>query len=133
MKEIALTPVARGILIILMTQGKPVKQADFEKVHGLAVKKQHRHKLADMGLIEVKDKPHITYALTNEGWTWVSQELTAPKPKGSMGLGPLYAALSVIDRLAKRLGLPLAEAMKVDHSSPEGDIREPEWIEADEF
>ena len=109
-----------------------MKQADFEKVYGLAVKKQHRQNLADMGLIEVKDKPHITYALTNDGWTWVSQELTAPKPKGSMGLGPLYATLSVIDRLAKRLRLPLEEAMKADHASPEGDIREPEWIEADE-
>ena len=132
MKEIALTPVARGVLIILMTQGKPVKQADFEKVHGLAVKKQHRRNLAEMGLIEIKEKPHIAYSLTNDGWTWISQELTAPKPKGSIGLGPLYAALGVIERLARRLGLPLEEAMKVDRSLPGGDIREPEWIEADE-
>ena len=126
MKQIALTPVERGIVIILMTRGKPVKQADFEKVHGLAVKKQHREKLVNIGFIEVKNKPQITYALTKEGWAWVSQELTVPKPKGSMGLGPLYAALGAIARLTKRLGVPLEEALL--EAAKDGTIRLPRVV-----
>jgi len=123
MKQIAITPVERGIVIILMTRGKPVKQAEFEKVHGLAVKKQHREKLADVGLIEVKNKPQVTFALTKEGWAWVSQELTVPKPKGSMGLGPLYAALGAIDRQTKRLGVSLEEALLEEEAPRVGSAR----------
>ncbi len=134
----ALTPVQRGVLTILMAQGKPVKQADFEKMHGLAVKKQHRQKLAELELIKVEDKPHITYALTKKGWAWLSEELTASKPKGSMGLGPLYAALSAIDRLTKRLSVSLEEALSEDQR-PGGKVGEPRdeyireaaWADAD--
>jgi hypothetical protein len=93
MKEIVLTPVERGILIILMTQGKPVNQAGFKKAYGLDAKRNHRLKLENFGLIEVQGTRTFSYKLTKEGWAWLSQELTAPKPKGSMGLGSLYAAL----------------------------------------
>lgn len=132
MKKIALTTVEHGVMIVLMTEGRAVKQADLKNRYGLAVKKQHRQKLVEVGLVEVKSKPQITFALTKKAWAWLSQELTAPIPKGTVGLGPLYAALGVIGKLAKHLGLSLEEAMNVQVLPPGGDIREPEWIEADE-
>jgi hypothetical protein len=130
----ALTPVERGILFILMAQGQPVKQAGFKSVHGLTVKRSHRHKLEERGLIEVSEAP-LAFALTKRGWAWLSAETAAQKPKGVLGLGPLYAALSVIGQLAGRLGLPLEDAL-ASNGPPPGEpptpIRQPELIEVDE-
>jgi hypothetical protein len=130
----ALTPVERGILFILMAQGQPVKQAGFRTAHGLTVKRSHRQKLEGQGLIEVSKTP-LAFALTKQGWAWLSAETAAQKPKGVLGLGPLYAALSVVGQLAGRLGLPLEEALAPDGPPPDlpqAAIRQPEWIEADE-
>jgi len=132
MDDIALTPVERGILFVLMAHNQPLTQAGLKKRHGLEVKKNHRLKLQALGLIEVTAKPAFTLALTKKGWAWLEAELTAPKPAGSMGLGPLYAVLGVVSRLTKRLGLPLEEALGPDGSAPKPEIRQPEWIEVDE-
>ena len=135
MDDIALTPVERGILFVLMAHNQPLTQAGLQKGHGLGVKKNHRLKLQALGLIEVTVKPAFTLALTKKGWAWLEAELTAPKPAGSRGLGPLYAVLGVVSRLTKRLGLPLEEALGPDGSAPkpaDTEIRQPEWIEVDE-
>ena len=58
MKQPALTPVERGILIILMASGWPIKQAEFKRLHGLSVKKSHRCKLSELGLIDVSKDFH---------------------------------------------------------------------------
>jgi hypothetical protein len=127
MKQIALTPVERGILFILMAQGAPLRQSDIKNIHGIEVKKHHRKKLQDEGLIAVEGTRTFTLSLAKKGWAWLEAELTAQKPRGSMGLGPLYAALGVIDKLVKKVGLSLQDALKPD------DPRPTEWIEADEY
>jgi hypothetical protein len=130
----ALTPVERGILFILMAQGQPVKQAGFKSAHGLAVKRSHRQKLEEQGLIEVSKAP-LAFKLTKSGWAWLSAESAAQKPKGLLGLGPLHAALSAIGQLANRLGLPLEEALASNEPPshpPPNTIRQPEWVEVDE-
>ncbi len=140
MDDIALTPVELGILFILMAQGGPLKQADFAGGHGLAVRKQHRLKLRELGLIKVSEGP-LTLALTKKGWAWLDAALDAPEPAGGKGRGPLYAALSVIGRLTKRVDMPLEKALAEDApapssasaaASPDADIRQPEWVEVDE-
>jgi hypothetical protein len=118
-----------------MAQSQPLKQGDFQKEHGLAIKRSHRLKLHDLGLIEVAGSRAFSLALTKKGWAWLEAELTAPKPKGSAGLGPVYAALSVIGQLTKRLGLPLERALVPNGlapAPPDLEIRAPEWIEVDE-
>jgi hypothetical protein len=130
----ALTPVERGILFILMAQGQPVKQAGFKSVHGLAVKRSHRQKLEEQGLIEVSKTP-FAFALTKRGWAWLSAETAAQKQKGLLSLGPLHAALSALGQLANRLGLPLEEALAAAEPPPDpppAAIRQPEWVEVDE-
>jgi hypothetical protein len=130
----ALTPVERGILFILMAQGQPVRQAGFKSAHGLTVKRTHRQKLEEQGLIEVSEAP-LAFALTKRGWAWLSAETGAQKPKGVLGLGPLYAALGVIGQLTGRFGLPLEEALAANGPMPglaPPAIRQPEWIEVDE-
>jgi hypothetical protein len=132
----ALTPVERGILFILMAQSQPVRQAGFKTAHGLTVRRTHRQKLQEQGLIEVSEAP-LAFALTKRGWAWLSAETAAQKPEGVLGLGPLYAALSAIGQLAGRLGLPLDEALAPNgppHDPPPTatGVRQPEWIEVDE-
>lgn len=132
MKRTALTPVERGLLFILMTCGDPIKQADFKKNHGLTVSKDHRQKLEELGLINVSKDP-LTFSLTRQGWKWLTDELTAPRPKGVLGLGPLYAALGAINRLAKRLGMSLEEALGPEsgrNSTSNGG--EVPWLDVDE-
>ena len=123
----ALSPIERGILIVLMAQCRPVAQPELKKVHGLNVKTNHRRKLIEQGLIEVSGKNPFTLTLTKKGWQWLQKELTAPKPKGAMGLGPLYAALGFIDKLLRKVGLTLEDALTSDGPRPT------EWIEADEY
>ncbi len=89
MDDIALTPVERGILFILMAQSQPLKQADLKRGHGLEVKRSHRLKLQDLGLIEVAGERAFTLALTKKGWAWLEAELTAPKP-GAPGGSVLF-------------------------------------------
>src|SRR3974377_955941 len=108
-KQLALTPVERGILIILMVFGRPMRQAEFKTQHGLTVKKSHRCKLSELGLIDVSKD--FSFWLTSDGWAWVKRELSAARPKGLLGLGPLYAALNALSRLAARLDLPLEAAL----------------------
>src|SRR5262249_2148289 len=122
------------ILFILMAQDQPVRQAGFKAVHGLTVKRSHRQKLEEQGLIEVSEAP-LAFALTKRGWAWLSAETAAQKPKGVLGLGPLYAAMNVIGQLAGRLGVPLDEALASHPQPPDrpaSAIRQPEWIEVDE-
>ncbi len=117
MKQTALTPVERGILLILMATGQPVEQAAFKTVHGLSVRKAHRHKLAQAGLIEVCNE-RLAFSLTREGWNWLRAELSAPRPKGTLGLGPLYAVLGAIGQLTGRLDMPLEAAFGPAPAAP---------------
>jgi len=143
MDDTALTPVERGILFILMARGEPLRQKDLKAGHGLTVKRHHRLKLRDLGFIEVSSKPLLTLTLTKKGWAWLEAGMIAPKPARSVGPGPLHAVLGVVDRLTKRLGLPLEEALAPPPPAaanasppvppPATDIRPPEWIEADEL
>ncbi|MBT3072013.1 hypothetical protein KKP04_14215 [Rhodomicrobium sp. Az07] len=120
----------RGVLVILMAQGKPVTQTEFKKAHGLTAEKRHRDKLHSLGLIEVDWNP-ITYSLTSAGWEWLGEYTAGAKPRGAAD-APLYAALGAIGRLAKRLGLPLEEALTGDGHPPIGP-RPTDWLEADEY
>ena len=120
MKQPVLTPVERGVLIILMASGWPIKQAEFKRLHGLSVKKSHRCKLTGLGLIDISK--NFSFSLTSAGWAWVQEELSASRPKGVLGLGPLYAMLHALKRVAARLEFPLEAALSpcgVENSKPE--------------
>jgi hypothetical protein len=135
MKQLALTPVERGVLIILMVFGRPMRQAEFKTQHGLTVKKSHRCKLSELGLIDVSKD--FSFSLTSAGWAWIKSELSAPRPKGLLGLGPLYAALNALNHLAARLDLPLEAALGsngVEHARPAGAVCDSNfaWSDVDE-
>src|SRR5258708_8713323 len=94
-----LTAVERGALFVLMATGRPLREsADLKAVYGLALKPSHRTKLQRLGLIETTKEPFFTHVLSQKGWQWTEEQLSAAWPKGQMGIGPLYALLHGLRR-----------------------------------
>jgi hypothetical protein len=132
-----LTPVERGALFILMANGRPLREsADLKAVYGLALKPSHRTKLQRLGLIETTKKPFLTHVLSKKGWRWATEQLSAAKPKGQMGMGPLYAILyglhNHIERHRYTLRDVFSEIRKTTDSAVRRDIENAAWAEADE-
>jgi hypothetical protein len=130
-----LTPVERGALFVLMASGRPLREsADLKSVYGLTLKPSHRTKLQRLGLIETTNKPW-THVLSEQGWQWASEQLGASRPKGQMGMGPLYAILHGLRKHIERHRCTLrevfSEARKRDDVARER-IENAAWAEADE-
>jgi hypothetical protein len=105
-----LTPVERGALFVLMAEGRPLKESsELKEVHGLALKASHRSKLQRLGLIHTTKDPFFTHSLSEKGWQWLKKETSAPKPKGTMGMGALYAVLHGLRRHTERNGFRLED------------------------
>src|SRR5258708_32810492 len=131
-----LTPVERGALLVLMANGRPLKEsADLKAVYGLALKPNHRTKLQRLGLIETTKKPW-THVLSEKGWQWAKGQLSAARPKGQMGMGPLYAVLHGLRRHIERHDYTLpdvfSEAGKTTDTVARDRIENAAWAEADE-
>ncbi|MGP0059919.1 MAG: hypothetical protein ACLPID_11600 [Beijerinckiaceae bacterium] len=129
-----LKPVERGALFVLMAEGRPLKEsAELKTIHGIALTPNHRKKLIDLGLIKTTKKPFFTHALTEKGWKWANEEITAAKPKGLMGMGPLYAVLGGMRRHLERHGYSLKDVFSPqDGDGAREHMREAAWSEADE-
>jgi hypothetical protein len=132
-----LTPVERGALFVLMATGRPLREsADLKSVYGLALKPSHRTKLQRLGLVETTKKPFFTHSLTQKGWHWAGEQLTASKPKGQMGMGPLYAVLHGLHNHIERHRYTLRELFSAAGKRPDNIRRErlenAAWAEADE-
>jgi hypothetical protein len=137
MSAIDLTPIERGALLALMAAGRPLKESsELKGVHGIALKENHRKKLQNLGLIDTVKKPHLVHTLSKKGWQWAREEIAAPAPKGTMGMGALYAVLGGLRRYTERQGCQLedvfvkAEMNGADRARQH--IQEAAWSEADE-
>src|ERR1700721_1367369 len=103
MQTAQLTPVERGALFALMAEGRPLKEnAELKGIHGILLKVGHRNKLRQLGLIETTKQKPLTHILSKEGWEWARKEITASKPKGTMGMGALYSVLGGLHRYIER-------------------------------
>src|SRR5215470_12594362 len=131
-----LTPVERGALFVLMANGRPLKEsADLKAVYGLALKPHHRAKLQRLGLIETTKRPW-THVLSDKGWQWAKEQLSATRPKGQMGMGPLYAVLHGLRRHIERHDYTLSDvfskAGKKTDTAAQDRLENAAWAEADE-
>jgi hypothetical protein len=137
MTAIDLTPVERGALLALMAAGRPLKEnSELRAIHGIALKENHRKKLQSLGLIDTVKKPVLVHSLSKKGWQWAREEIAASTPKGTMGMGALYAVLGGLRRYIERQGCQLedvfvkAETNGVDRARQH--LQEAAWSEADE-
>jgi hypothetical protein len=140
-----LTRVERGALLVLMAEGRPLKESsELKAIHAIQLTRSHRENLQRLGLIQTKTRP-LTHALTNKGWQWVWEEAAVEQPKGYIGLGAVNAVLQGVRRYAEQRGCALEEVFghappgKPDRggSPPPPDtgrqhMHEAAWSEADE-
>ena len=133
----SLTPVERGALFVLMAEGRPLKESsELKAIHGIGLRPTHRTKLQRLGLIHTTKKPVFTHALSEKGWQWARDQMTAAKPKGQIGAGALYSLLHGLQKHIERHGYSLEDVF--GKSSQNGSdssrqhTREAAWSEADE-
>jgi hypothetical protein len=112
------------------------ESSELKGLHGLALTPDHRRKLQGLGLIHTTKDPFFTHSLSKKGWQWAKNEITAPKPKGQMGMGALYSVLGGVRKYIERHGYQLEDVFaKATTETPENTgqhIREAAWSEADE-
>jgi hypothetical protein len=131
-----LTPVERGALFVLMANGRPLREsADLKAVYNLVLKPGHRTKLQRLGLIKTTERP-FTHALSPKGWQWAEEQLSAARPKGQMGMGPLYALLHGLRKHIERHRYSLMDVFSESGKTPDDgarhDMENAAWAEADE-
>jgi hypothetical protein len=67
MEQLRLSPIECGALFILMGEGRPLKErAEISQVHGLTMRKAHRDRLKEHGLIKSSSAPFV-HRLTKKG------------------------------------------------------------------
>jgi hypothetical protein len=109
-----LTPIERGMLIVLMAEGRPLRDRDLKGVHGIALAPRHRRRLQSLGLINATAKP-LGYELSQKGWQWARNELAARRPDDQIGNGALYAVLNALDKYLDRHQVSLARVFGSVH------------------
>lgn len=89
-----LTPVERSVLVALMAEGGPLKEAaDLGARYGIRMTGWHRKRLADMGLVKTTKAP-FTHELTDKGWAFLASDFPMDVPQVSMKLGAMNALLA---------------------------------------
>jgi hypothetical protein len=83
-----------------MGEGRPLKErAEVSQVHGLTVKKAHRDRLKDYGLIKSSAAPYV-HRLTKKGEEWVKSQFTSSASIPAQSRVPFGAVAAVFKRLA---------------------------------
>ena len=101
----------RSVLLILMAEAVEVANPDLLARWGLTLDGAARRQLNDMGLVASRKVGRsFAHELTDKGWRWCDDELTASVPPraGSAG-GALYAVLAGVGRYLQHAGLGLGE------------------------
>lgn len=110
----------RAALLALMAAGREISNPDLERLAGRRLDGESRRKLNQRGLVSSrKDGRALVHELTDQGWRWCADELTAdcPPRAGSAG-GTLYAVLGGLHRFLARSDLRLADVFGPDGGPP---------------
>lgn len=94
MTDVQLTPIERGVLVVLMAEARPLKEnADLKKTYKLGMTASHRKKLTALKFISTSSSP-FEHSLTSEGWDFLMDEMRREDvPSGLMGQGALVGLM----------------------------------------
>jgi hypothetical protein len=101
----------RAALLALMAEAREVPNSELKKIVGFALVGKERLRLQQRGLV-VSEKKGRSFAheLTDRGWRWCEEELTAERPPRASSLGgACYALLANLARFLNRADLRLAD------------------------
>jgi hypothetical protein len=133
MQQLHLSPIECGVLFLLVGEGRPLKErAEISQVHGLTMRKAHRDRLKEHGLIKSSSAPFV-HRLTKKGEAWVESQFTTSATIRAKSLVPFGAVAALIQRLAGRQDpAPLAASRKNGGNELSRHIATAAWTEADE-
>ena len=132
MEQLRLRPIEYGVLFILLGEGRPLKErAEIRQIHGLTMKKAHRDRLKDHGLIKSSPAPFV-HRLTKKGEDWVRRQFTSSSSISGQSRVPFGAVAAVFQRLADRENAPLGSEKKNGSDELSRHIAMAAWSEADE-
>ncbi|RSM86072.1 hypothetical protein DMH04_15520 [Kibdelosporangium aridum] len=106
----------RAILLALMAEAREVSNTELKNRWNLTMTKPYRDVLKAEGLIVTDEETRpFRHELTERGWKWCADELSAdiPARAGSVGAA-LYAVLSGVNRYLDREGLALSDLFKAE-------------------
>ena len=130
-----LTPVERGVLFILRGEGRPLREnAEIKGIYGLTMRKAHRERLQECGLIKSSPAPFV-HSLTRKGEEWVKRRFSSKATIPPREFVPLKAVLAVITQPLAQLGVQIETLFERRKSSGNGltkHIATAAWSEADE-
>jgi hypothetical protein len=133
MQQLRLSPIECGVLFLLMGKGRPLKErAEISQVHGLTMRKAHRDRLKEHGLIKSSSAPFV-HQLTKKGEAWAESQFTASATIRAKSLVPFGAVAAVFQRLAGGQDpAPPAASRKNGGDELSRHIATAAWTEADE-
>jgi hypothetical protein len=101
----------RAALLGLMAEAREVSNPEFRKIVGFALDGKERRRLNERGLVTSERRGRsFAHELTEAGWSWCRQELTAsPPPRPGYLGGACYALLANVARFLDRADLRLAD------------------------
>ena len=111
----------RAALLVLMAAAREVSNPELERLAGFSLTGAKRNSLQDRKLIESRKGLRGAYfhTLTEDGWRWCAEELSAEVPKrAGAAAGALYAVLGGLDRYLKRADLQLADVFNTKADVP---------------
>jgi hypothetical protein len=109
----------RAVMITLMSEGRPLSNTEMKEAHGLVLDGEDRRQLNKLGYVvstQTKGNAPYVHKLTEPGWRWCREELTAGRPRSSReeSLGKaLYAVLGGIARYLDHIEKGLADVFDV--------------------
>jgi hypothetical protein len=111
MTDDALSAKERAALLGLMVVAREISNPEFREVIGFALDGKERRRLNERKLVtsELRGRSYV-HELTDPGWRWCEEELTAGRPPRSGYLGgAFYALLANLPRFLGRADLRLAD------------------------
>ncbi|MFC0042709.1 hypothetical protein [Actinomadura rayongensis] len=128
----------RALLIALMALGGSASNPELREAFGDALDGAPRRRMNDLGLVESVKERSFRHELTDKGWAWCAEELSAVAPPRAGSLGrALFCVLGALRNSLDDMQLSLGEFIVRNNAAPAGDdletrIREAYWSLAKE-
>jgi hypothetical protein len=121
----------RAALFALLAEARPLSNRELEERVGFRLDGAPRRRLNQLKLVKsIQLNRAFVHELTDAGWRWCTDELTAPRHAAAKSIeSALYAVLAVFGRYMQATGLSLADVVKASQEFPPAP-QEPADVEA---
>jgi len=118
----------RAALFALLAEARPLSNPELEERVGFRLDGAPCRRLNQMKLVKtLQPNRAFVHELTDAGWRWCADELTAPRHPDAKSIeSALYALLAVFGRYMQATGLSLADVVKASQEPAPKTPQEPD-------